>query len=735
MTDPNQVKRLQSASKVSHVYSTDEKHSESDKRVVTKEGAPEAEAVKSTTGPVPEAARKKNLSESVRVFFGGKTDEQIETEKRNMEEGQEKLMDRLEDETRKGLVNPRLVEIGQRQRETAADLAKSQFIYGLSNLLLAEESQPRYAGASEKAQGIIKGLSFFVYNRTLPGGETSIDHSSVDEAMSFLAEYGADLKKLNEGDPATFATRQQEFTDKYRKRGLQDQDHELLRAYAPQCAGLFGNQDLESQIGKSKVLDFRSNDGMFFEDKSTGKKNAIITAPGAMVECKVVEFKGPLFRHDPAPSDVRQGDMGDCYFISAVNSVVEKNPDFIRDMMQDKGDHVIVRFYDKDNKPVFVKVSKTLSTFQTKNQFGTSASQFYNCATNGGGAIWLSFLEKAYAVARPQIEPDRSYRSKIQGMVKKNGVQYDGIRNGGYSKNALRHILGPALKDQEEVSLVHFYPRESIDVKDFLSKMRGERKDREAEKAKKDGKKLSNAQWNIQKAKLFFGVDIKDENDVNYKLFSNDEVFEEIEGYVNAFLKENFTGTRITDDVDMLFLIEKLSNYSAKWPRINAVGYDEEKMKKHYLNYLKSYAVNNKFLRRTINRDGNYSDAELEDYKKIQDALTANKIVSAGIRQYGFALKKKEGQSAGEKVIFGLPGRHAYSVRGVTEEDRSISGKTVRQRFVLLVNPWKNMIRQYDRNGMPYMVKDDANTGTVTGGVFKMELSDFLHHCDHLSFS
>ena len=49
--------------------------------------------------------------------------------------------------------------------------------------------------------------------------------------------------------------------------------------------------------------------------------------------------------HAPCLSDIAQYGIGDCYLLSAVSSILQKNPDAIRDMMVDRGSTAVVRLY------------------------------------------------------------------------------------------------------------------------------------------------------------------------------------------------------------------------------------------------------------------------------------------------------------------------------------------------------------------------------------------------------
>jgi hypothetical protein len=113
-------------------------------------------------------------------------------------------------------------------------------------------------------------------------------------------------------------------------------------------------------------------------------------------------------------------------------------------------------------------------------------------------------------------------------------------------------------------------------------------------------------------------------------------------------------------------------------------------------------------------------------------------MIGIGAKKYDFSLKNGTGLSAGEHVIFGVAGKHEYTVRDLVEEDRVIDGKKVKQKFVVLVNPWKTSIRTYDEMGRPKFVPqygEDVKNGYDHGGVFKMELRDFMSTADKIYYT
>ncbi len=99
----------------------------------------------------------------------------------------------------------------------------------------------------------------------------------------------------------------------------------------------------------------------------------------------------PLFAHEPAVSDVIQGHLGDCYFVSTLASLVATDPGYIKDSMKDNGDGTVtVRFYRPNidlnaqgvsyiKKPIYINVPK-------KTLDGEGAK----------GTLWVNCMELAY---------------------------------------------------------------------------------------------------------------------------------------------------------------------------------------------------------------------------------------------------------------------------------------------------------------------------------------------------
>lgn len=124
---------------------------------------------------------------------------------------------------------------------------------------------------------------------------------------------------------------------------------------------------------------------------------------------------GSLFNGTPSHNDERQGMLGDCYFISALGTIADSNPDAVRNMFIDNGDGTYtVRFYTgtygtiynyadgsisagfKDNLITvdYVTVDRMLPVSST----GILAYSNYGAHyANTANTLWIPLAEKAYA--------------------------------------------------------------------------------------------------------------------------------------------------------------------------------------------------------------------------------------------------------------------------------------------------------------------------------------------------
>ena len=103
---------------------------------------------------------------------------------------------------------------------------------------------------------------------------------------------------------------------------------------------------------------------------------------------------GTLFGSGPTYTDMLQGNLGDCYFISAVGTIAKSSPAAIENMFIANGDNTwTVRFYTSSGVADYVTVDAMLPTSYGNLIFANEGAS----PSNAADKLWLPLLEKAYA--------------------------------------------------------------------------------------------------------------------------------------------------------------------------------------------------------------------------------------------------------------------------------------------------------------------------------------------------
>ena len=118
-------------------------------------------------------------------------------------------------------------------------------------------------------------------------------------------------------------------------------------------------------------------------------------------------YGNPLFSNaGPAVTDVQQGNIGDCYFLSALASIAAVDPNRIRQSIVDLGDGTYaVRLYNGNGQADYVRVDGDLPAISAGNlEFANFGAQ---------GSLWVALMEKAFAAVRTGAD---SYASIDSGQ-------------------------------------------------------------------------------------------------------------------------------------------------------------------------------------------------------------------------------------------------------------------------------------------------------------------------------
>ena len=149
----------------------------------------------------------------------------------------------------------------------------------------------------------------------------------------------------------------------------------------------------------------------------------------------------PLFRNGPKPEDVRQGQLGDCYFLSSLAAIASQNPAVIREAMRDNRDGTVtVRFYNSFKEPVYVTVDKSvpqLGKTVTDPNTGEKRMDYIDVySKQSGDSLWVQIMEKAYVQSGLAIPG--GYLLAEKGLLNSS---YGNI-NGGDTEMTIPQILG-----------------------------------------------------------------------------------------------------------------------------------------------------------------------------------------------------------------------------------------------------------------------------------------------------
>ncbi|VXD14932.1 putative Peptidase domain protein [Planktothrix serta PCC 8927] len=143
-------------------------------------------------------------------------------------------------------------------------------------------------------------------------------------------------------------------------------------------------------------------------------------AYGEANEATYKYVQGQLFQNGIQYTDVRQGFLGDCYYLAALAGIALADSNKIKDMFIDNRDETYtVRFFN-NGQTDYVTVNRFLPTEPNGTLSFARAGNFWNTYTNSSNELWVALAEKAYA----QINE--------AGWIGQDGTNsYKGIEGGG----------------------------------------------------------------------------------------------------------------------------------------------------------------------------------------------------------------------------------------------------------------------------------------------------------------
>jgi hypothetical protein len=155
------------------------------------------------------------------------------------------------------------------------------------------------------------------------------------------------------------------------------------------------------------------------------------------------DSKNPL--KSISPDAIKQGGVGDCYFLATLASTAAAHPQTIKDAIKDNGDNTYtVTFAGAQDNPITIKAP-------------TEAEQgLYNHASTYG--LWASVMEKAFgAYCQEHFWRRNAFRNPGGGYTPSEGAN-----GGGYTSKATRLLTGHDADTRS--TLLHFQSTIAADL-------------------------------------------------------------------------------------------------------------------------------------------------------------------------------------------------------------------------------------------------------------------------------
>jgi Calpain family cysteine protease len=115
----------------------------------------------------------------------------------------------------------------------------------------------------------------------------------------------------------------------------------------------------------------------------------------------------PLFASSgPTEADIKQGNVGDCFYLAVLSSVAKVDPWRIRESIVDLGDGTYAVQFVKNGHDVFVRVDSQLATW--------SGGYVTYAGLGNQNSLWVALMEKAFCYVRTN---SASYASIDSGWM------------------------------------------------------------------------------------------------------------------------------------------------------------------------------------------------------------------------------------------------------------------------------------------------------------------------------
>lgn len=152
----------------------------------------------------------------------------------------------------------------------------------------------------------------------------------------------------------------------------------MFEPFLPKVNGTRLEIDIDEKIAAADVE----------SDKSISKEYKEINNGVSLFLASDNEYDDILY------SDVKQGNLGDCYFLASLSSIAHKSPEYIRHIIEREGDNYIVHFWNEDQLRLSVLVD---SKFWVQQDTDNPIYAKYGSSNDIQRETWVMAVEKAWA--------------------------------------------------------------------------------------------------------------------------------------------------------------------------------------------------------------------------------------------------------------------------------------------------------------------------------------------------
>jgi hypothetical protein len=458
-------------------------------------------------------------------------------------------------------------------------------------------------------------------------------------------------------------------------------------------------------------MSYPSAGNLLYREEACGKYINLDPKGWLTTSHKSVDY--PLFAKQPSYLDISQQQIGDCWFLAALVSILSlpTGPDLIECIMTEKdlpeGRRIIVRLFDKTLKEYYFGFEKSIVyNWITSHQYHASVSQEIG--------LWPAVLEKALTAFDKE------------GNFSPGGASYDRIA-GGYADRAFQHILGV---DAEREHITHpaSFNEAAMQSDDLGALVRLMM----LALSKDADKKLIEEIFTGRCVGQYGGT----------ALGCYEEWAKSLSTYPHVII--NFQ-KELEEKLETKVSVksESFPWYSKQYPLTRIYRVEEFEAYMQKVRYLIPASLHTAVLMWVKNKKilpgkrGTtlYSTSQIALFDKIKKCTEDKKPVCISTPVVVGRAVDDYGSSGGEKMSKGLAGNHAYAVTG-TLEDQGF-------RLLTVVNPWGTVGRGYTHLAhLPLTLTEKGAKQQAQGrkafevqeGLFCLDLHDLTKRFDKLHY-